>query len=189
MLALDDFWRRQERKQIIRRQVGARGAQQRGSAMNIQADYFPVIHRLSSGVRDYRQVSYSGAVKKFTGSGCQPAPLPTNWGFNQPSGTRLIYRDLISRQCGLWPTPVVRHYRGNRSNGAAKINERREDSFDFYRGTKKGGRYAARRIGTVSMLNSEARGTRCTRDVSKVETKVSLGSEETLLPFELARRE
>lgn len=64
-----------------------------------------------------------------------------------------------------------------------------EDSFDFYRGTKKGGRYAARRIGTVSMLNSEARGTRCTRDVSKVETKVSLGSEETLLPFELARRE
>lgn len=123
MLALDDFWRRQERKQIIRRQVGARGAQQRGSAMNIQADYFPVIHRLSSGVRDYRQVSYSGAVKKFTGSGCQPAPLPTNWGFNQPSGTRLIYRDLISRQCGLWPTPVVRHYRENRSN-EDKRNER-----------------------------------------------------------------
>lgn len=48
---------------------------------------------------------------------------------------------------------------------------------------------AARRIGAVSMLNSEARGTRCTRDVSKVETKVSLGSEETLLPFELAHRE
>ena len=78
---------------------------------------------------------------------------------------------------------------GNRSNEDKRNEREREDSFDFYRGMKKGGRYAARRIGTVSMLNSEARGTRCTRDVSKVETKVSLGSEETLLPFELARRE
>lgn len=29
------------------------------------------------------------------------------------------------------------------------------------------------------------RDERCTRDVSEVETKVSLGSDETLLPFEL----
>lgn len=68
-----------------------------------------------------------------------------------------------------------------------RLNRRNEGrAFDFRRGT---GIEVARHIGAVSMLNSEARGTRCTRDVSKVETKVSLGSEETLLPFELAHRE
>lgn len=50
--------------------------------MNIQADYFPVIHRLSSGVRDYRQVSYSGAVKKFTVVAVAN-PLPLRLPFRQ----------------------------------------------------------------------------------------------------------
>lgn len=106
--------------------------------MNIQADYFAVIHRLSSGVRDYRQVSYSGAVKKFTGSGCQPppaSPLRQTEDLTSLAEPFNLSR-FIATMRSLTDSCPFPFETDRTSREETRINETGEDSFDFYRGTK-----------------------------------------------------
>lgn len=107
--------------------------------MNIQADYFAVIHRLSSGVRDYRQVSYSGAVKKFTGSGCQPppaSPLRQTEDLTSLAEPFNLSRSNIATMQSLTDSCPFPLETDRTSREETRINETGENSFDFYRGTK-----------------------------------------------------